>query len=137
METTGNMTPQEQKIQGLLDRFLASRPSNRAENALHLDDDTLSAFTEGTLSEREAAPIVSHLVDCGFCRHMSAELVKLHLEFASEPETARSEAHAAEPAKISEVLSRMFANIFGTADHAVTAHEEKEQVEAEKKDENE
>jgi len=32
----------------------------------HLDDDLLSAFTEGRLNENESAPVLKHLVACPF-----------------------------------------------------------------------
>lgn len=43
----------------------------------HLDDDSLSAFTEGRLSENESVPVLKHLVACTFCRHITAQLVRL------------------------------------------------------------
>lgn len=134
MENTGNMNLQELRLQGLLDRYLASRDSNEnpAANALHLDDDSLTAFAEGRLSEREAAPMISHLVDCSFCRHITTELVRLDLEFAPEAEAVRPVVREAEPSKISEVLSGLLARIFGNGGQAVEAYDEKK-----KKDEKE
>lgn len=137
MENTGNMDLQELRIQGLLDRYLASRPSaeTSAAKGLHLDDDSLTAFAEGRLSEREAAPMVAHLVDCSFCRHITAELVRLDLEFAPEEESVRAVVREAEPSKISEVLSNLLSKIFGTTDGAVFAHSEDEAKEKDKKTE--
>lgn len=129
MENTGQLEPEEIKIQGLLDRFLISRSAERDASAApgnHLDDDSLAAFAEGNLSKREAAPIVSHLVDCSFCRHITAELVRLDMEFASADEIVRPAAIASEPAKVSEVLSGLLSRIFGTSDGAVFAHNEEE-----------
>ena len=134
MENTGNMNSQELKIQSLLDRYLASRSLNQissAQSSLHLDDDALTAFTEGNLSEREAAPMVAHLVDCSFCRHVTAELVRLDLEFATDAQTAPVAAREAEPSKISEVLSGLLSRIFGSNDDAVFAHGEKEEAKKE------
>lgn len=51
----------------------------------HLDEDALAAFVGGELSEREAAPLVSHLVKCAQCRHQTAELARLQDVFADEP----------------------------------------------------
>jgi len=131
MENTGNMNSQELRIQGLLDRYLASRDSNEnpATNALHLDDDSLTAFAEGRLSQREAAPMISHLVDCSFCRHITTELVRLDLEFAPETEAVRPVIREAEPSKISEVLSGLLSRIFGTGGQAVEAYDEKKEKE--------
>jgi hypothetical protein len=127
MENKKLISPQDIQIQGVLDRYLRSRNS-REDLALqdrHLDEDSLAAFTEGNLSEREARPIVSHLVDCSFCRHVTAELVRLDSAFADEEvQVAVAEN---QPSKISEVLSNLFSRIFGASDGAVFAHQEKEE----------
>lgn len=128
MENEIKLNPQELQIQGLLARYLTSNNTNKAAETGHIDDDSLSAFVEGTLNERESTSIVSHLVDCGFCRHTTAELVRLDLAFAEDEVPARIET-AGEPARISEVLSGIFSKIFGTSDAAVFAHEEKEKKE--------
>jgi hypothetical protein len=128
MENTNKISTDEGKIQNLLEAFLVSRRSLRssaAETSFHLDEDTLTAFSEGNLAERESMPVVSHLVDCGFCRHKTAELVRLSLDFDGLDEVA-APATVSEPHKISDVLSGLLSKIFGTADAAVFAHEEKE-----------
>jgi hypothetical protein len=136
MENEIKLNAQELQIQGLLDRYLASGNKSITAEGNHVDDDSLSAFVEGTLNRRESDSIVSHLVDCGFCRHTTAELVRLDLAFAEEAAPARIAAPA-ESSKISEVLSGIFSRIFGTTDGAVFAHEEKEEKkDEEKKDEN-
>lgn len=132
MENEIKLNPQELQIQGLLDRYLASSNKGITAEASHIDDDSLSAFVEGTLSRRESDPIVSHLVDCGFCRHTTAELVRLDLAFAEEEAPAKI-VEAAEPSKISEVLNGIFGKIFGTTDGAVFAHEEQKKKEDEEK----
>jgi hypothetical protein len=129
MENKEYMTPQEAAIQNLVGQFLKARSAsnfNRSAGGPHLDQDSLAAFTEGTLSEREAKPIVSHLVDCSFCRHVTAELIRLDMAFAEAPATAQI-AEATEPRKVSEVLSGLLSKIFGTTDGAVFAHEEKKE----------
>ena len=121
------INPQDVQIQGLLDRFLRSQVSrnNSATQERHLDEDLLAAFTEGNLGEREALPIVSHLVNCSFCRHVTAELVRLDLAFADEE--VRVAANENQPSKISEVLNNLLSRIFGTSDSAVFAHQENEE----------
>ena len=125
MENTGNLQAQEIKIQGLVDRFLKAKTINNPPiETNHLDEDMLSAFVEGNLSERETQPIVTHLVDCSFCRHITTELVRLEMAFAEEEVPAAI--HEEQPSRISEVLSGLLSRIFGTSDGAVFAHQEDE-----------
>jgi hypothetical protein len=127
MANTQQNDTQNAKIQGLLARYLElrSRASGADIRNNHLDEDTLNAFTEGSLSEREAWPIVNHLSDCGFCRHKTTELVRLELQFADmdEPVMVRE---TSEPVSVSSVLSGILSRIFGSTEAAVFAHEEKE-----------
>jgi hypothetical protein len=120
MANTVELNQQELNIQGLIGQYLAVRPFKTIDSD-HLDQDTLSAFVEGSLSEKQGAAAVGHLVRCDFCRHISAELIRLELEFSEAPATAvRTESTG----KISEVLSGLFSKIFGTSDGAVFAHSE-------------
>ena len=128
MDNITNMGADELRMQNLLEAFLVSRKtlkSSAAETSFHIDEDSLTAFAEGNLAEREAVPVVDHLVNCGFCRHKTADLVRLALEFEGSDEELSS-AGVAEPHKISEVLSGLLAKIFGTAEGAVFAHSEKD-----------
>ncbi|HMQ03860.1 MAG TPA: hypothetical protein PKD26_08080 [Pyrinomonadaceae bacterium] len=137
MENNENITPQEAAIQNLLGQFLKVRTGgNKVQTAKgpHPDHDSLATFTEGVLSEREARPIVSHLVDCSFCRHVTAELIRLDLAFAEIPMEA-AEVAQSEPTRVSEVLSGLLSRIFGTTDGAVFAHNEKDPEAAESKEE--
>lgn len=51
----------------------------------HLDEDMLAAFVEGALTEREAQPMVKHLVACAACRHTTVSLIQLAAEFDPTP----------------------------------------------------
>lgn len=130
MENKWQLQAQDIQIQGLLDNFLKLRSSGNYQEISkenHLSEDSLAAFVEGNLNQREATPIVSHLVDCSFCRHVTAELVRLDFAFA-ETEVARPVmSETAEPSRISEVLSGLMGRIFGSNEGAVFAHEEKEE----------
>lgn len=121
---------QEARIQKLLGGFLHARSSINSSESFaetHLDDDSLTAFIEGNLNRRESQPIIKHLVDCSFCRHITAELVKLDYAFAgieeNQPVTVIKEN---EPSKISDVLNGLLSRIFGANDSAVFAHNESE-----------
>ena len=122
-------TIQDIKTQRLLDLYFASASSPSSigvdKNLKHLDADTLAAFVESSLSLRETEPVVSHLVECGFCRKSSAELIRLQFQFSAEP--ARMVAKESETSRISEVLSGLLQKILGTSDAAVFAHEESDQ----------
>ena len=128
-------SPQDIQIQGLLDRYMRSEVSseNSTDQARHLDEDLLAAFVEGNLGERETKPIVNHLVECSFCRHVTAELVRLDLAFAEED--VKFVVSENQPSRISEVLSGLLSRIFGTNADAVFAHQEKEEKEEKDTDE--
>jgi hypothetical protein len=136
MESIHQNDPQIIRIQGLLDRYLSVREVNRITantTTVHLDEDSLSSFVEGRISEREASPMVSHLVDCSFCRHVTAELIRLDAEMAGN-EIAEPQPAASEPSRVSEVLSGILERMFGTAEPAVFAHgDEDENDKGEKK----
>jgi len=119
------MEKQEIAIQGVLADYLTSQKQSSAATP-HVDHDTLAAFTEGTLNERESTPVVSHLVGCTFCRHITAELVRLDLEFAGETISAPIAETSTQPSKISEVLSGILSKMFGTTENTVFAHNEDE-----------
>lgn len=130
MENMGKLNAEDAKMQGLIDGFLKTRPSaaSSAAEGSHLDEDSLAAFVEGNLNEREARPVMSHLIDCSFCRHITADLVRLDLAFA-EDELISPIADSGQPAKVSTVLSGLLSRIFGTSDGAVFAHQEEERKE--------
>ena len=134
MENKGKINPIDLKIQGLLDRYLRVRSANKGfENGqTHLDEDSLAAFVEGNLTRREAQPMVNHMVDCSFCRNITAELVRLDLAFAEN--TQPVEAIESQPTKVSEVLSGILSRIFGTSDGAVFAHHEEDSKEEKEKE---
>jgi hypothetical protein len=136
METKGNLHLQEIKIQELLDRYLKAirSNSNLTNGDRHLDEDSLNAFVEGNVSRRELPTIVSHLVDCSFCLHITAELARLDMAFAGE-DVQTVAVQSEQPSRISEVLSGLLSRIFGTNDGVVFAHEEKEEESEEAKEE--
>jgi len=126
------------KIQGILARYLElrSRQTVQSQALAHLDEDRLNAFAEGTLSEREAMPVIDHLTDCSFCRHKTVEMVRLELEFADmdAPVQVRE---TSEPASVASVLNGILSRIFGSGESAVFAHEEPKKNDEEKKEEKE
>jgi hypothetical protein len=133
MINKGQINAQELQIQGLLDSFLKFRKTNNIRgNEEHLDDDSLTAFIEGKISERESLAIVGHLVDCSFCLHVTGELARLSDAFAEDEVVITSTAK--EPTKVSEVLSGLLSRLFGNNDGAVFAHQEDEKDKEENQD---
>jgi len=133
MINKGQINAQELKIQGLLDRFLRVRSTNNNFNGNHLDEDSLTAFVEGRINERESPNIIKHLIDCSFCLNVTSELAKLSTAFADDELVVPNPTK--EPMRISEVLGGIMSRIFGTNDGAVFAHEEKEEETEEDQDE--
>lgn len=87
----------------------------------HLDEDALSAYIEGRLSETESLPVVKHLVACSFCRHITAQLVRLDSEI---PESATQHtAQEEEPGRIRRLLADLASRVFAShEDDAVFAY---------------
>ncbi|MDM7921286.1 MAG: hypothetical protein QUS14_03215 [Pyrinomonadaceae bacterium] len=135
MANNQEMTSEEMKIQAIIGGFLATNKGNMSRESAgpHLDEDSFAAFTEGRLSEREAKPMISHLVDCSFCRNVTVELVRLDAAFAVDE--IEVPASSAEPARISDVLAGLFSKIFGSSDGAVFAHHEADEKEREDNEE--
>lgn len=135
MINKGQINADELKIQGLLDRYLRVRSTNNNFNGNHLDEDSLTAFVEGKVNERESPNIIRHLVNCSFCLNVTGELAKLSIAFADDEVVVPNPTK--EPMKISEVLGGIMSRIFGTNDGAVFAHEEREENEEDQKDQEE
>jgi hypothetical protein len=81
----------------------------------HLDEDALSAFTEGRLSETESAPVVRHLIACSFCRHITAQLVRLDSEVGETPPASATPA-TDEPGRIRRLLDSLAGRVFASHD---------------------
>ena len=118
---------QDIRIQQLLNAFLRLRASSGKSSSKnqHLDEDSFAAFVGGSIGEREAQPILSHLVDCSFCRNVTGELIKLDYIFADDEIRINETENA--PSKVSEVLSNLLSRIFGVNDAVVFAHQETEE----------
>ena len=78
---------------------------------VHLDEDALSAFVEGRLTETEAAPVIQHLVGCGFCRRITAQVVRLESEIGPVEENV-SDGSQEEPGRIRRLLDDLSSRVF-------------------------
>lgn len=87
----------------------------------HLDEDALSAFIEGRLSHLESTPLVRHLVGCGLCRNITAQLIRLDTEVSGiEAETVPQKE---ETGRIRSLLADLAARVFpSTEDDVVFAY---------------
>lgn len=137
MTNRGQINSEELKIQGLLDRYLQFRNINRNIDSYenHLDEDLLTAFVEGRVSEYEMPSLIKHLVDCSFCLHVTSELAKLSEAFAEDEFIAATPSK--EPTKVADVLSGLLSRIFGSNDGVVFAHQEQEEKESKEEKEKE
>lgn len=77
---------------------------------VHLDEDALSAFVEGRLREQESAPVIQHLVGCGFCRRATAQLIRLESELGPV-DAGASEALKEEPGRIRSLLDNLASRV--------------------------
>lgn len=83
----------------------------------HLDEDSLTAFTEGYLTEPETTPIITHLVDCAFCRRTTARLINLAAELGETSSQATSPVPAPEAAgRLRRLLDRLAARVLPASD---------------------
>ena len=67
-------------IRNMVDQRLKSGPPAETialAGSPHLDEDSLSAFVESSISDSESSSIVAHLIACVSCRDASARLIRL------------------------------------------------------------
>jgi len=86
----------------------------------HLDDDKLTAFVEGRLSEKESKPMISHLVGCNLCRGNVAQLVRLNAELG-EVEVTKP-ITASEQGRVRRFLESFTVRLFGNDEESVFAY---------------
>lgn len=96
---------------------------------LHLDEDALATFTEGRLTQIEAAPLISHLIACAMCCHKVAALLRLEDEIVFDEPAARADAtfdeRSDESGRIRHLLSRLAARLAPfTDEQTVFAYQE-------------
>jgi len=123
---------ENQQIGQLLGAFLKSKKSETL-TAAHLDEDSISAFVDGTLSNREAEPIMKHLVGCSPCRKITAQLARLAEELNEQPEAMPSA--APQTSRLQQFLQTLGLSSLGLGDEAVFAHNDS--AEEDKKEDSE
>ena len=108
-------------------------PASAASGA-HLDEDALSVFVEGRLSERESAPFIRHLVACASCRHITTQLIRLDTELSAS-ETPAPAPSAEEPGRIRRLLADLAARVLPSSEGDVVFGYHAPADDFEKKDE--
>ena len=98
----------------------------------HLDEDALSAFVEGRLSTLESVPVVKHLVGCGSCRYITAQLVRLDSALGVDTEAPPS---SEEPGRIRRLLADLASRVLPSSDGDVVFAYHAPADDFEKKDE--
>ena len=107
-------------VHGRLNSF-ASVKTEPISATLHLDEDAMSAFVEGQLSENETRSIISHLTSCGSCRDFTARLIRLESTFTvDEVSTMVEDA----PSRLRQFLERFASQIIpSSGEDAVFAYQ--------------
>ena len=89
--------------------------------AAHLDEDAMSAFIEGQLSESENRSIISHLTSCGSCRDFTASLIRLESTFTADDESTMVEET---PSRLRQFLERFASQVIpSSGEDAVFAYQ--------------
>jgi hypothetical protein len=103
-------------VRRMVHRHLKNRASLSPASApgRHLDEDTLSAFVEGRLSQTESAPLVRHLVACNSCRNVTAQLIRLDTELSGFE--TESSPLAQEPGRIRTLLADLASRVLPSSD---------------------
>lgn len=115
-------------VRGLLEARLRARMRETAGDS-HPDDDVINAFVEGRLDENESHAIVSHLIVCSPCLHLTAQLIRLQpvIEDTTEAVIAESE-----PGPLQRFFDRLAIGVVPAADEDVVfAYQDNGESEAE------
>ena len=85
----------------------------------HPDDDSLCAFIEGRLDEAGSTHIVSHLIMCGSCRHITAQVTRLDSQVLDSPvndspliDQYDSPLDESEPGRLRSLLEGLASRVF-------------------------
>lgn len=98
----------------------------------HPNEDLINAFVEGELSEAESHYLVSHLMECATCLHLTAELIR-HEPLTDEISSLGPIEE--QPGLLQRFIGSFANSISSTNEDAVFAYEEKEEVEPAEGDE--
>lgn len=74
----------------------------------HPDEDTICAFIEGRLEEAASSEMVSHLIVCSSCRHITAQSTRLDSQITAEYDAPVDEAG---PGRLRTMLEGLAARV--------------------------
>jgi hypothetical protein len=98
----------------------------------HPDEDMVNALVEGQLRDAESRYLVSHLVNCASCLHLTAEMVRRMPEIN---EISDLNIDQEKPGPLQRLLGSVAGWVPAIKEDAVFAYQEKEEPgESEKKD---
>lgn len=114
----------DKHFETLLALYLKQSQANKNSNhnQLHLDEDILSAFVEGAVTENQAVPVLKHLIHCAFCRRITTQLAELSENFAEIPVSTSS----VKTNSWGELWNNLTESVSRSYDNSVVAHENKE-----------
>jgi len=102
------------------------------ESTVHPDEDLMNAFVEGQLTDVESRHLVSHLVRCATCLHLTAQMI------SHEPEVDQldnPDVSAQQQSPLQRFLDSLARGLVPPSNEdAVFAYEEKEPSEANEND---
>ena len=118
-------------IRLLIDIRLKARLSDQnlsSSSAAHPDDDVINAFVEGQLEDAESLSVISHLVSCTSCLHLTAQLARFEPEM---DEVSSTSPPNEDPGPLQRFFDRVAAGVLPSIDEdAVFAYEEKKESDA-------
>jgi hypothetical protein len=95
-----------------------------AASIAHPDEDVVSTFMEGRLDAAESLSIVSHLVNCASCLHLTADLVRFEPDMN---EFDRAGSLSESPGPFRMFLDRIAEGVIPSGGDAVFAYQEKDE----------
>ena len=111
-------------IARMVEARLKARASGAPSPASHPDADLITALVEGKIEDRDSHAMITHLVNCASCLHLTAELVRAEPEM---DEVSSSVEIKEEPSRLRRFLDRLADEMIPSAgEAAVFAYEEKD-----------
>lgn len=113
-------------IARMVEARLRARVTGAPAPASHPDADLITALVEGKIEGQDSRVMITHLVDCASCLHLTAELIRAEPEMN---EVSSSVEIKEEPSRLRRFLDRLADEMIPSAgEAAVFAYEEKDKT---------